>query len=106
MNKYQACAIARRIVESQGFICDGVSSQSEASYWRLPGYIVTLRIAAHACRHGYGVAAWLTFDYREAWERDEERLAWISDEEEVEMAVTDAIADYMRDAEREDEEEG
>lgn len=42
-----ACAEAERFVLATGFVFDGASGRSEARYFRFPGRLGVLRIAAH-----------------------------------------------------------
>lgn len=99
MDKYEAVQIANDYIQAKGFEIAAYSGLSEAIYLRRPNYSESLRIAAHACRHPFGVAAKLTIDYREAWERDEQRVAWIGSVNDLHQECDLAIAEYDANAE-------
>lgn len=105
MNKYEAVELAGKMLLERGFRRHTISNQSEAEYWIYPGRSETLRVAAHKCRHPFGVAATLTFEYRESWERDEDRLAYPSDESEIVEEVNLAVERYLASAELSDDDD-
>lgn len=100
ISNIQAVEIAATVIEARGFELSGASNQSEALYFRLPGYSDDLRVAAHACRHPYGIAYSLEFTYEHGWQRDEQDIRL--DREQIEALAADAIEAYL---ERADEEE-
>lgn len=104
MDKITAVELAAAYIEKQGFELITQSGQSEARYLKRPGVADRLRVAAHACHHSFGVAANLTIDYRETWERDEKRVAWIRSEADLYRACDDLIAEYDNNAEDEEAE--
>jgi hypothetical protein len=103
MNKIDAVEAAAAYIEAKGFEFAARSNLSEARYFRRPGYTSTLRVAAHECRHRDQIAANLTIDYKEAWERDEQRVAWISNLAALHRACDDLIDEYDFNAEEDDE---
>lgn len=101
MNKFQAVEIAARTIEAAGFVREALSNLSEALYFRFPGRRGLLRVAAHACRHPFDIVTTLTFEYREAWQRDEDTTGLL--EEEVVAMAREAIEEYLAEAEEEEE---
>lgn len=104
MDKFTAVDKASAYIEANGFKCTARSNLSEATYFCRAGRSQTLRVAAHACRHPFNVASQLTIEYREAWERDENRVAWIGSETDLFDACEAAIAEYDASEEDEDDE--
>ena len=104
MDKTTAVRKAAAYIESKGFETDGVSSLGDAIYLNRPGKSARLRIASYAHKH-FDIAAYLIIDYREAWERDEQRVAWIGSDADLFAECDRVIAEYDANADDFEDEE-
>lgn len=97
MNKTEAVQKAAAYIESKGFVAEGNSSLGDAIYLARPGKSARLRVASYEHKH-FDVASYLTIEYREAWERDEQRVAWISSDAVLFAECDRVIAEYDENA--------
>lgn len=102
MNKQEAADVAAAYFQSKGFDPVGYSNLGDARYLARPGFSTHIRVATYE-HHHYDTISF-TCEYREAWERDEQRLAWASDAETVRAECDLYIAQYEVEAETEEDE--